>query len=222
MKRRLVPIALAALLALATARVPAATAAGPSLSMQQTEEIVASYTHLTAEFYKQVDRQAVLDGARTSMVDYLKKHHVTNATLPALHASDDDVTNVEALNREVATAVSEYAPKLEPVESISPSSQITYAAISGVLGSVKDRYTVFLSPKEYAALNEGLDGTSFGGVEDAPAAHRERGPRRPVGQSGLAVGRRDNRGRRQADRADLRRRDDPRGAAETRLAGASR
>jgi carboxyl-terminal processing protease len=164
MTRRLLPVALAALLALATARVPAATAAGPALTMQQTEEIVASYTHLTVEFYKKVDRQAALDGARTSMVDYLKKHHVANATLPALHASDDDVTNVEALNREVATAVSEYAAKLEPVESISPSSQITYAAISGVLGSVKDRYTVFLSPKEYAALNEGLDGTSFGGV----------------------------------------------------------
>lgn len=30
--------------------------------------------------------------------------------------------------------------------------------------SVKDRYTVFLSPKEFADLNEGLDGTDFGGV----------------------------------------------------------
>jgi carboxyl-terminal processing protease len=164
MKRRLVPLALAALLALGAAHVPAATAAGPGLTMQQTEEVGASYTHLTAEFYKKVDRQAALDGARTSMVDYLKKHHVANATLPALRASDDDVTNVEALNREVATAVTEYSSKLEPVESISPSSQIAYAAIAGVLGSVKDRYTVFLSPKEYAALNEGLDGTSFGGV----------------------------------------------------------
>ncbi|HEY0394068.1 MAG TPA: S41 family peptidase [Candidatus Elarobacter sp.] len=164
MKRRLVPIALAALLALATAHVPAATAASPtSLSALQTEQIVLSYRHLTADFYKKVDRQALLDGARSSMVEYLKKHKVT-ANLPALHASEDDFTNVEALNREVATAVNEYAGKLEPVEAISPSSQITYAAIAGVLGSVKDRYTVFLSPKEYAALNEGLDGTSFGGV----------------------------------------------------------
>lgn len=164
MKRRIVPVALAALLALATAHVPAATAAGPSLSSQQTEELVTSYTHLTADFYKKVDRQAALDGARASIVEYLKKHKVANAALPALHASDDDLTNVEALNREVSGAVAEYASKLEPVESITPSSQITYAAIAGVLGSVKDRYTVFLSPKEYAALNEGLDGTSFGGV----------------------------------------------------------
>ncbi|GAC1659821.1 MAG: S41 family peptidase [Candidatus Elarobacter sp.] len=164
MKRRLFPVALAALLALATAHVPAATAAGPALSSQQSEQLIASYAHLTADFYKKVDRQAALDGARTSMVDYLKKHKVPNANLPALRASEDDATNAAALNREVSTAVAEYASKLEPVESISPSSQITYAAIAGVLGSVKDRYTVFLSPKEYAALNEGLDGTSFGGV----------------------------------------------------------
>src|SRR5665213_2625298 len=38
------------------------------------------------------------------------------------------------------------------------------AAIAGVLGSVKDRYTVFVSPKWYAALEDGLHGTSFGGV----------------------------------------------------------
>ncbi|MDB5028058.1 MAG: carboxyl-terminal protease, partial [Candidatus Eremiobacteraeota bacterium] len=162
--KRLFPVALAALLALATARVPAATAAGPALSTQQTEQLVATYAHLTADFYKKVDRQAALDGARTSMVDYLKKHKVANPVLPTLRASEDDAINAEALNREVATAVTEYGPKLETVESISPSSQITYAAISGVLGSVKDRYTVFLSPKEYAQLNEGLDGTSFGGV----------------------------------------------------------
>jgi carboxyl-terminal processing protease len=162
--KRLVPIALAALLALATARVPAATAAAPSLSAVQTEELVTSYVRLTADFYKKVDRQAALDGARASMIEYLKKHKVVNATLPALHASDDDATNAEALNREVSTAVSEYAARLDSVESLSGSTQITYAAIAGVLGSVKDRYTVFLSPKEYAALNEGLDGTSFGGV----------------------------------------------------------
>ena len=162
--KRLVPVALAALLALATARVPAATAAAPSLSAMQTEELVTSYVRLTADFYKKVDRQAALDGARASIIDYLKKHKVANAALPALHASEDDSTNAEALNREVAGAVTDYASKLEPVETLSGSTQITYAAIAGVLGSVKDRYTVFLSPKEYAALNEGLDGTSFGGV----------------------------------------------------------
>jgi carboxyl-terminal processing protease len=162
--KRLVPVALAALLTLATAHVPAATAAAQTLSSTQTEELVLSYKHLTSDFYKKVDKQAALDGARTAMIELLKKHHVANPNLPALRASDDDLTNVEALDREVTTAVNEYGSKVEPADSLSPSTQITYAAINGVLGSVKDRYTVFLTPKEYAALNEGLDGTSFGGV----------------------------------------------------------
>ncbi len=162
--KRLAIVALTALLALSAARVPAATAA-PGLSPQQSDELLGSYQHLTADFYKNVDRQAALDGARTAMIDYLKRHKVTNAALPAIRATDSDEANAEVLNHEVATAVADYATKLETLDTISPSSQITYAAIAGVLGSVKDKYTVFLSPKEYAALNEGLDGTSsFGGV----------------------------------------------------------
>ena len=57
---------------------------------------------LTADFYKKVDRQAVLDGARTSMIEYLKKHNVANASLPQLHATADDESNAEALHREVS------------------------------------------------------------------------------------------------------------------------
>ena len=101
--KRLVPVVLAALLTLATARVPAATAAGAALSSQQTEELILSYHHLTADFYKKVDRQAALDGARTGIIEYLKKHKVANPSLPAVRASDDEATNAEALNREVAT-----------------------------------------------------------------------------------------------------------------------
>ena len=162
--KRLIPLALAALLAVATAPVPAATAAPSSLSQSQTQELVESYAHLTGDFYKKVDRQAALDGARTSIIELLKKRKVANPALPQLRAADDDVTNAEELSREVSTAISTYAPKLETVDAQSPATQITYAAIAGVLGSVKDRYTVFLSPKEYAALNDNLDGTSFGGV----------------------------------------------------------
>src|SRR6202140_5845921 len=33
-----------------------------------------------------------------------------------------------------------------------------------MLSSVKDKYTTFLTPKEFAQLNEGLDGGNFSGV----------------------------------------------------------
>jgi hypothetical protein len=49
--KRLVPIALAALLTLATAHVPAATAAAAAgLSQAQNQELVESYAHLTGDF----------------------------------------------------------------------------------------------------------------------------------------------------------------------------
>ncbi|HTW84323.1 MAG TPA: S41 family peptidase [Candidatus Sulfotelmatobacter sp.] len=161
---RLVPLATAALLALATARVPAAVPT-VGLSPQQTEELVSTYAHLTGDFYKTVDRSAALEGARTAMLTYLTKQaHLSNVKLPAVHAGANDTENAEALQHEVSDAVVAYGAKVKPVDSISGPQQITYAAMAGVLNSVKDRYTVFLSPKEYAALNEGLDGTSFGGV----------------------------------------------------------
>ena len=164
--KRFFPVALAAALALATAHVPAATAAAPttSLNAQQSEELVTSYAHLVEDFYKKVDRQAALTGAHDALLAYLKAQHVPNPTLPALRASEDDTANVRALSREVSTALEAYGTNLHPVDSLAPGTQLTYAAISGVLGSVKDRYTTFLTPKEYAELNQGLDGTSFGGV----------------------------------------------------------
>ncbi|MFN2461681.1 MAG: S41 family peptidase [Candidatus Velthaea sp.] len=174
--KRLVPIALALMLGLVPAHVPAATPA-IGLSQQQATELVASYAHLTSEFYKKVDKQAVLDGARTNVIAYLKLHGVASPSLEPLRASDDDATNARNLEREVASTVNAYAAKIgdkkDPKDAKSPlvlygpktgAQNITYAAISGALGAVKDKYTVFLSPKEYSELNEGLDGTDFGGV----------------------------------------------------------
>lgn len=163
---RLFPAVLVAALALTIARVPAATAAAPTaaISRVQSEELGTSYAHLIEDFYKKVDRQAALTGAHDALLAYLKANKVANPALPALKASDDDASNMRALEREVNTAVESYGSTLKPVDSLAPAAQLTYAAISGVLSSVKDRYTTFLTPKQFADLNEGLDGTSFGGV----------------------------------------------------------
>ena len=39
-----------------------------------------------------------------------------------------------------------------------------YSEIAGLAEAVRDRYTIFLVPSEYAALNEDLDGGNFSGV----------------------------------------------------------
>jgi carboxyl-terminal processing protease len=173
--KRLAPFAFAlalAFTALLPAHVPAATPPG-ALTTQQANELESSYAHLTGEFYKKVDKQAVLNGARANLIAYLEEHGIKKPSLAPMHASDDDASNAAELEREVAMTVGAYATKIGETPKSGTfaaygaktgATYITYAAIAGALSSVKDRYTVFLSPKDYGALNEDLDPAQFGGV----------------------------------------------------------
>jgi carboxyl-terminal processing protease len=155
MKRTLSLLALAALVA-AGVRVLPATAA-PGLSSLEADEIEMSYHRITTEFYKKVDPQTLLDGAHARLVSFLQKNGVASPSVPTVRAADDPAVNVRELDREVGSVVASYGNKFG-------SRALTYEAIAGLLASVKDKYTVFLTPKEYAALNEGLDGGNFSGV----------------------------------------------------------
>ncbi len=153
MNRALPVLAAAALLG--TALTAPTTASG--LTGLESDELQISYSLLSQEFYKKVDPQTVLDGARTEVLEYLTKSGIKNPHVVKPRATADPDANERALEREVGAAVNAYGAKLG-------SRSLTYAAISGALDSVHDKYTVFLSPKEYAALNEGLDGGNFSGV----------------------------------------------------------
>jgi carboxyl-terminal processing protease len=154
--KRIFAVALAAGLAVTLARMPSASAA-PAITPQEEDELGVSYAYLVQNFYKKVEPQAVLDGAHANLIAYLKAQGIENPKIVETHAVGDDMANVHALQHEVADAIATYGTKVG-------QTKITYAAIAGVLGSVKDRYTVFLDPHAYAELNEGLDGLSFGGV----------------------------------------------------------
>jgi carboxyl-terminal processing protease len=153
--KRVYPVLAAA--ALLVTFVPSATAAS-GISSVESDEIEMSYSLLTQEFYKKVDQQSILDGARTELVSYLEKSGIKNPKVAPLHAGDDATANAHALEHAVNAAASAYGPRT------GGSRELTYEAITGLLASVKDKYTTFLSPKEYAALNEGLDGGNFSGV----------------------------------------------------------
>jgi carboxyl-terminal processing protease len=152
------PFAAAAVFALGLAllRVPSAGGAA-TLTQQQADELTASYAYLITDFYKKVDPQLALDGAHAGVIAFLKAQGIKNPTLTGLHATGDDVANVRELQRDVGDAITAYGTKVPPMK-------ITYAAIAGLIGSVKDKYSTFLDPKAFAELNEGLDGASFGGV----------------------------------------------------------
>ncbi|MBC5809455.1 MAG: S41 family peptidase [Candidatus Eremiobacteraeota bacterium] len=154
MKTRLSAI-FVTLVFLFAATLPSGASAG--LSNIESDELQMSYALVTQEFYKKVDPQALLDGARKQMIAFLVKNGVKAPAIPAVRANEDQRVNARALEREVAGVVSAYGAKLG-------ARQLTYEAIGGMLASVNDKYTTFLTPKQYADLNEGLDGGCFSGV----------------------------------------------------------
>ncbi|HVA37130.1 MAG TPA: S41 family peptidase [Candidatus Dormibacteraeota bacterium] len=141
-------------LPLAPALATSQTAAVPGNDLQELE---TAYARATNEFYKKVDPQMLLEGARAGMLAYLKKSGLKSADLPPIHAGDSPEQNVRTLDAEVEAAMRASGGKLSV-------RNVTYSAISGMMASLKDRWTVFLDPKEYAELNAGLDGAKFSGI----------------------------------------------------------
>ncbi len=147
----------AALLIVGSLGVGHSASARIGVSPLESQELSMSYSLMTSEFYKKSDPQTLLDGARNQLIAFLKKNGVDNPQVPQVRATDDVDRNARELSRELDSVVGEYGQRFG-------SRPLTYAAITGLVGSVKDRYTTFLTPKEFADLNEGLDGGNFGGV----------------------------------------------------------
>ncbi len=154
--KRFSSLFLAALVAAPLVQLPAASAETAHLAAGDANRIAISYSDLTTEFYKHVDPQHVLNSVHDELDKTLKARHI-NVKIPALHASDNAQSNVRAIDLAVEQAEHKAGSSLS-------SRDLSYAAIDGIMRSVNDRYTVFLTPKDYADLNSGLDGGNFGGT----------------------------------------------------------
>ncbi|MBV8354510.1 MAG: S41 family peptidase [Candidatus Eremiobacteraeota bacterium] len=148
----------AALVAALIVPAPPVRAAGDSLSQLERIELQISYLRLTGEFYQKVDSQTLLDGAYQKIVSDLDQKGVAHPALAETRATYDARTDAAAFMNEVGNAYALAGGKLT-------STQLTYDAIGALLAAAKDRYTVFLTPKEYAEMTRGLaGGEAFGGV----------------------------------------------------------
>ena len=156
MKPTIVTAALAVLCASTLLAPLRSVAAASSVSPTDAGEIRFSYEKLHDDFYKKTNPQAIVDGARRALSAQLWKAGVKHA-LPPIFATANATQTAQAVDREVEVASRLSHGKIA-------STQLAYAAISGMLDSVHDKYTVFLDPKAYAELNQGLDGTSFAGT----------------------------------------------------------
>lgn len=107
-------------------------------------------------YYKPVDPQTLIAGEHGALSEYLRSKKVTPAALP-LGQSNDDAGRAAA---QLAYAQEHYAGKLGP----NGRSDLSEAALRGMLSSLKDPYTVYLSPREIQGLDESLSGGNFGGI----------------------------------------------------------
>jgi carboxyl-terminal processing protease len=114
---------------------------------------------LEAAYYKPVDPQAPIAGEKSALREYLRSKKIANVTFPET-VTDGSADESAQLEDVLAYAQSHYAAKLGP----KGSTDLTEVALRGIMDSVKDPYTVYLSPREIQGLNESLSGGNFGGI----------------------------------------------------------
>jgi carboxyl-terminal processing protease len=117
-------------------------------------------THLQASFYKPFDPQTPLHGEIAAVTKYLQANHIAHPALPATLASGDTGQDAQRMANIVSYAEQTYGKHL-PAGS---ATALTETALGGVMDSVDDPYTVYLTPREIQSLNESLSGGDFGGI----------------------------------------------------------
>src|ERR1022692_250905 len=108
-----------------------------------------SFMRAGAVFFRAVDDQVLLDGAVTGMRATIKSRGGDPAKVPSIKAVGSKSADVSLLNDELRTVDQRFAPTIG-------EKDITYGAIAGILASLHDHWTVFMTPEEYRSLNQTL------------------------------------------------------------------
>ncbi|HET9097115.1 MAG TPA: S41 family peptidase [Candidatus Baltobacteraceae bacterium] len=136
---------------------------GPQVVDQQL--LGLAYRQVARVYYKPVNTDVLIQGEHSGLETYLRdvlksKHVAVKPVLPQPNTQGDAAQDVHALDRQLAFAQDHYARYLGK----NGRDQLTEAALAGMLGSLHDPYTVYLSPDQIRALNEQLNGGDFGGI----------------------------------------------------------
>jgi carboxyl-terminal processing protease len=115
---------------------------------------------LEGDYYKPIDPQTPIDGEISALRSLLNSKKIGNPELPSASADGNPNQDGERAAEVLAFAEQHYASDL----GASGREDLTDAALRGILNSVHDPYTVYLSPREIQGLNESLSGGNFGGI----------------------------------------------------------
>jgi carboxyl-terminal processing protease len=128
--------------------------------MMDDHLVTLAYRQLERVYYKPVNSADLVRGERSGILTLLKAKRVNDASLPSVQGGTDQTQDLQKLGTVLAYAQGQYAKHLGK----DGGTEITQAAMRGMLSSLNDPYTVYLSPKEIQSLNESLDGGNFGGI----------------------------------------------------------
>ncbi len=115
---------------------------------------------LESSYYKPIDPQTPLSGETGALRQYLGSKKIAAAGLPSETANGEPTQDGRRAAAILAYAQQHYAQQL----GSQGRDDLTDAAMRGIMNSVADPYTVYLSPREIQGLNESLSGGNFGGI----------------------------------------------------------
>ncbi|MGP6156797.1 MAG: S41 family peptidase [Vulcanimicrobiaceae bacterium] len=139
------------------ADVPALSSTARDVSILDLVELELGYTTLSEQYYRHVNPQVLLDGARTGIVAYLRGRGVGDPQVAYMHARPDGHGAVPAIEQQVGKAIERYGPRVDV-------RALVYNTLRGEAGELHDPYTVFFTKAQLAGFRKALDGESFGGI----------------------------------------------------------
>jgi carboxyl-terminal processing protease len=119
--------------------------------------IAMAYNRVQSGYYKPFDDQTLISGEQKALLGLLRDHKVARPSLAPVEATGDRSRDLALIQNTVASAEKRY-PRA------ATRDEFTQAAIAGMLGSLGDPYTVYLSQAEISGLEEQLQGGNFGGI----------------------------------------------------------
>jgi carboxyl-terminal processing protease len=115
---------------------------------------------LENDYYKPIDPQTPIAGEVSALHTVLSAKRIEHASLPSATANGNLSEDAQRAAAVLAFAQEHYGADLGP----NGREDLTDAALRGIMDSVRDPYTVYLSPREIQGLNESLSGGNFGGI----------------------------------------------------------
>lgn len=123
------------------------------ISLESIDEL---FSMVKGEFVGDAKIGDLVNGALLEIKEYQKKQKLDSSFIREVPATLSAEDQIKKFNEMYGTLLTTY-PKIS-------KEQLSYAAIRGMMKSLKDPYTVFMDPREYKNLMEQMKGGSFGGI----------------------------------------------------------